>query len=134
MNEILEYALEGAKWLGVGGGVYLTALLGHSIYEGGLFHEKIRSWNQIRKTINEEAIKLDLNPSNIDIEDRRLTGARKSEDKMYIGFRCEGGITLPEIRHELYHLKTGKENYGIIKYLFVEEPRAQLYSIYGIKL
>jgi len=39
--EIIEYAAEGMKWIAIGGGAYIGAIMGSNILTCTLFHKKL---------------------------------------------------------------------------------------------
>ena len=127
----------------VGGlSLYFFTLLG--IQEAAnlsLFQEKIKSRAELEMIGKEEAGKLGLEKYAIEyIYDDKETSMRKytDEGKYKLGM-TKFMATRKNVKHELYHLlkdvegeKNAKPNFP--RYFFVQEPRATLYGIFGIKL
>jgi|SRR3989338_10901740 len=143
-NEISEYAREGMKWLILGGGSYIGALLVCQVYDCWPFQRKIESQEELNVVVQEEAEKLGLDSSKIDAIYNGITnGVRKNEERWELQLEGAWHSTRNAIRHELYHIAKGHcENrlinknrlLDVLDYLFREEPQATLYGTFGIKL
>lgn len=142
-KQLLDYSLEGIKWLGLGIGVgYPTLILSPTVL--CVLSRKIRNQKELDLAIEEESKKLGLE------------GVRgiyipwfdeSSTSKSYI---ADDGIptiitnnffgSKSTVRHELYHLyKHAKKKFKSrlskrLYYFLVGEPQACLYQLTGIKL
>jgi len=136
-NEVFEYVTEGMKWLAIGGGSYLAAMIGTEVFSTTLFHKKIESQEQLDLIVDEEARKLGLDPLKIDTKYNGETdGSRKNGERYDLHLKGDSFSTRSTVRHELYHIlrDCDRGDPKLLNYLFVAEPRAKLYELTGIKL
>jgi hypothetical protein len=103
------------------------------------FQKKIKSKEELENIVKEEAEKLKLDSSKIDINyGSTKFSATKVGDRYKLSLKKGGFLaTRKLVRHELYHmLKDCDKEDGIteINYQFIAEPRALIYGAFGIKL
>jgi hypothetical protein len=120
--------------------LYMFTLLGvQGLTNLSLFHEKIKSQKELEIVVKEEAEKLGLGNYKIKIiYDDKETSMRKKEGKYELGV-TKTLATRKNVKHELYHLLKdvdGEKNShpDFVRYFFIQEPRATLYGIFGIKI
>ena len=150
MSEILQTI---AAYAGIALGSYTALMIGAQLI-GSLASEKIKSQEHLDKIVEEEAKKLDMDPSLVvgifySSDDKRILGARCYEEdfdfeehtipmkvvEIQQGWDASRGT----VKHELYHLKKHfplPENKALrfLRAFFYEEPTATLYSITGVEL
>jgi len=135
--EIFEYATEGLKWLVLGGGSYVALMLGSEFLSTTLFHKKIQSQKELDTIVEEEAHKLGLDPAIIDAEYNGMTdGVIKICGRYELDLQREFYKTRSTVRHELYHIYRGdcEQELNALRYIFIQEPRAKIYELTGLKL
>jgi hypothetical protein len=148
-KDILEYAVEGIKWLAIGGGAYFGTLAGCQISTFTPHQEEIKSQEELEKVVKEKAEKLGLDSSKIYpiyYGYYNKTGILKEGERYEMHFVADG-FTRTEgvIDHELCHYangdcdrakdyydRTGRSNF--LHSWLIEEPRATLYGTFGIKI
>ena len=144
-NDILETIGEGAKWLAIGGGSYIGALMVFPLITD-LFSDKIKTQEQLEKILKEEKIKLRINEEVRGHLSDRLDGhVHYAKNDLMWGtphIICVGGsrATRACVKHELYHIKkqhwNKPQNYLLngLDSWFRREPQAVAYEIFGLKL
>ncbi|MEK6817681.1 MAG: hypothetical protein AABX80_02660 [Nanoarchaeota archaeon] len=134
INKILEYG----KASLVASVLYATAILGIQVIPQE-FSPKINKIN-LEQILNEERKRAGINDTtkiNVQLsnEEEEVSYAQKINNGEY-------KIVLPKIsanknvlRHELYHIADGHcdEEFTNLKYFFIHEPQATIYSITGLK-
>lgn len=93
------------------------------------------SKEEIDHAIKEEAAKIGLDASNIDViyDYGRLPYVTKKENRILMNLSTENLRSRAIIRHELAHAKNDNLSGRSLHYFFVDEPRAALYETFGIK-
>lgn len=138
LKEIGHFALEGAKWISICGGVYFATLFACQFSTTKTFQKKIESKKELEETVKERAKKIGVDSSKIDvIYPSDSTYVTKDKDGRFKMNFWEGGVfnTVKNIDHELYHiLNCDDKPTTFFKRWFWEEPRATLYGTFGIKL
>ena len=139
-SDIFEYANEGMKWLVLGGGTYMVSLatLIGSTGVCATFSQKIKTQEELVSIVNEEAKRLGVDKSIVSTlhDELEACSGKREDDSLYVlhvgGFLAKRNV----VRHELYHIYKGDcdKKYNLLRYLFIEEPRAILYDTFGIKL
>ena len=68
--------------------------------------------------------------------EKEVSQAIKISEKEYEIFLFNDGRNLGTLRHELYHIADGHcdKPYNSLKYFFIQEPKATIYQLTGIKL
>ena len=138
-NEIFEYVTEGMKWLAVGGGSYLGALVGsQAFFQTALFRKKIQSQEELDVIVDEEARKLNLDPTLIDAKyNGESAFVSKNGERYDLHLTGNWTSTRQTVKHELYHIlkdcSKGREA-TLPYYLFIAEPRATLYGCFNIRI
>lgn len=105
---------------------------------------KITSQKQLEQLIKQERSKIDsTNNSKIEgflVKDKSIVRrSTKISDNSYTIKLNKNYANLPILRHELYHILDGhfEKNKNFpkdIKYFFIDEPQATIYSTTGLKL
>jgi hypothetical protein len=149
--QIEEIVINGTAALGAGlitTAAYLSALASAGIVADLVnFKNRIKSEDDLRTVVYEEAAKLGIDYSIIDQvrhtrgSDGHILGmvSQKSNGKWDVlipgGIFCSKNI----VRHELSHIKNDECKYqrkgiipGLLHYFFLGEPRAVLYGALGI--
>ena len=136
-----------------------TFLVANAIYFGGFliganvihraFSPSIKTQSELELKLEEERKRLGIKDNiiiraNLSSNPDDNSYAKKLEDNVYeINLEPEVGHNLDVLRHELYHIadghcddgeKVSDSFIGGLKYLYIYEPQAVLYSISGIKL
>ncbi|MEX2016859.1 MAG: hypothetical protein WD876_00080 [Candidatus Pacearchaeota archaeon] len=137
-DEITDTLMEGAKWLAVGGASYLLCFSALGLASKLLKKDEIKDEKHLREMLKEEAPKLGLNPDNIRARFGQTTFTDSAEGSSFSDGSHEiilnyKGRNRSSLQHELYHIY--KKDSGIgFGYFFVQEPRAVMYEVFGIKL
>ena len=137
MNDIIKTSIDIANY-GINAFFgYFALLIIFSLFGTTMFNKKIQSQEELDKIVDEEARKLGLDPDKIDAKYfGQTTGAEKVGERYELHLGKELLKTRNSVRHELYHIKRdcdrGKP--PLWKYLFVAEPRAELYATLGWRL
>ena len=137
LMESFGYLAEGIKGLIVGGVGYFGILAVMSIVQD--IGKRIKSQEELEKIVEEEAIKLGLDPSKIDSKyEGEITGARKNEKgyDLHTNNFYSGNVTRGAIRHELYHILKDCDTTHptFFRRWFMGEPKAILYGAFKIKI
>ena len=118
-------------------GLYCLMLAGtQGISE--LFSSKINNQN-LEQILKIEKRRVGLNEDRIIYvrisknEDETSAAQKLNENKYQIVL--SPNPSLNTLRHELYHISDGHcdKPYNLLKYLFIQEPQATIYSITGLK-
>lgn len=106
------------------------------------FSPTIKSEQHLRNIVSKEAKKLGLDSEEIEVNYRshpkypETSCAERRDGKLALWMHPQA--TEKIVRHELYHihkdLRMGAKKPGLLKYLFICEPRADLYGALGIRL
>jgi len=145
-EDIFNIIGEGAKWLGIGGGSYMGALMGTSLI--GLFYrDRITNTEQLEKILQEEKEKLGINEEVRGHLSEDFEGHVHYAQNDFLGGTPHiisiGGILARRnvVKHELYHIKKQHWNnrpknslLNMLDYLFRREPQAIAYGTFGLKL
>jgi len=91
------------------------------------FSSEVIPFEDLESTLEKECENLDIEIPEVDIQ---YHINQVFNNRLYIN---PDTITLPKLKHELYHIKK-KDSGSLLKYLLVEEPRATLYGCFNIKL
>jgi len=142
-NEIFEYVTEGMKWLLIGGGTYITTLVGLNGIPR-LFSEKIHSQEDLDRIIAEETEKLGMTITVISkFHEDWEARATKLDNGTYEVHLGGFSARRSSVRHELYHIHKEHHEHpwrnsnGLIRtlnYLLREEPQAIAYEVFRLKL
>lgn len=102
------------------------------------FQKKITSKAELGRIVKEEAEKLGLDISKIDIKHKKYGFSAIKEGERYtVNLRgLDYLATRKLIKHELCHVleDCDKEDTDKMYYTFIAEPRASLYATFGIKI
>lgn len=110
------------------------------------FSPRIENERHLQDVVNREAPKLGLEPKEISVNyeahpRRPNTSCAGRNKDGELAVWMHPSATEKQVKHELYHLfrDCKKEEkripvLGILKYIFISEPRADLYGALGIKL
>jgi hypothetical protein len=144
MKDILDYVNEGMKLLALGMSVPVGLLLSSYILNQPAFQKKIRSKEELEIVLQEEADKLGLDRSKIDIRyNTDSFGSRKVDERYRLDLRDNSLLkdgdwfaTRRLIKHELWHIKKDcdKGDPKLLNYYLIAEPRAMIYEAWGLKL
>ena len=141
LNEIVDQMTAGVwttiKWSAISGGGYFGILLGCQIFCGWPFRKKIESRKELETVLQEEAEKLGLDLSSIDLDySKKNIGCKKNGERYTLYLEDSWLFTRNVIKHEFYHIlkDCDKGNPTLFRYLFLAEPRATLYGLFGIRL
>ncbi|MAH32816.1 hypothetical protein CL615_00310 [archaeon] len=139
-NEILNYTIEGIKWLAIGGASTYVGLL-ISCPVSMLFAEKIKEQKRLDVLVKKESDKLGLKGVKGILCDEYLGGGAYHENGNPIVELGGIGANRSTLRHELYHHFTGDSKHSMknkwlkeARYMLIVEPRAWLYQSTGIKV
>lgn len=102
---------------------------------------RIKTQQELVEIIKEEANKLDLNREVVGkLENKNLAHSLLTNDTIFL-IMGGSGANSKYVRHELYHwYREGFDDprlgtfEGELKYWFVEEPSAIIYSLTGLKI
>lgn len=145
LKKYAKRVLKCAKWL-VSGMVAYTfmhtaAMCSIKASSETKFTKRIETKKELAQVVKEEAEKLGLNPSNITAELGNYTSyAQKTgSEYYYINIHYPTHAYRPIVKHELYHIHKGDCEDGLyglrfLEYFFIEEPRANLYEAFDIRL
>jgi len=147
-KNLLDYLTEGLKWSGIVTGGYFSLLFASGIFGKMPWYTRINSQEELEYVVAEECKKLGLNKKEIDVfyDKYNVNCAGKRDGRLSLNISSFLRPTKHAVRHELCHLvkdcdkfeKFIKDNKRTMKgwlyYLFVAEPRAELYATFGIKL
>jgi hypothetical protein len=141
-TDILNYIGEGGKWLVIGGagvmGYYYTLWGLQFLSAISPFNEKIKSKEHLERVVGEEAKKLGLDSSKIDVKYSYLGDTycdKKKEGHVLVidsGLNCTRG----SVKHELCHINNRdceRKKEKDLYYYLVAEPRAILYEVFGLR-
>lgn len=148
--EILDYITGGINFIAIAGLGVSVAYLSSMLLLSDLHHypknQRIKTQEELEKVVKEEAEKLNIDFNKIKVnfygENMNLfisggTYAQKKGNFYELHFDGENSVTIRVVRHELYHVfkkDCDRDKKSLIYYLFVAEPRASLYGVFGIKL
>mgnify|MGYP003972140593 CR=1 FL=1 len=130
--------------IGVGMISYISTLF--SLSFPSYFTQKIRSQNELENVVNEEALLLGLDPKKIKCNYNEFTlfnfnnGCENFVQQKKNHYQLQVSKSFLDsnratVRHELYHIKKGDlKNNSMLKYYFINEPRAILYGSFKIQL
>ncbi|MBI2632350.1 hypothetical protein HYW75_05075 [Candidatus Pacearchaeota archaeon] len=138
--EILNYMVGGFFLLSFSFVSYFIGLNACQYLGRILYPSRIVSYRELEDIVAFEALKLGINPKNIDVKlnENEITGVKKTKGRYDMSFR-----NIPKdisvIRHELYHVlkdcdKFEDRKIDYLYFLFIAEPRATLYGTFGIKI
>ena len=118
----------------IGIGVYSSLNVLSGIIDSAPFRRKIETQQELDLIVEEEAIKLGLDPTKIDAflnADRN--SASKTEDRYALTLKAGRTATRNTVRHELCHILEDCDSHtNFLYYLVIAEPRANLYATLGI--
>ncbi len=124
----------------VGVGIYSLALAGSQ----GIHQElspKIENQVSLKKILEKERKQAGIKEDEIihvtiSKNEKESSYSIKISEKEYEIFLFNYGRNLGVLRHELYHIADGHcdKPYNFLKYFFIQEPKATIYQITGLKL
>ena len=136
LGEIINTGKQVTEWVLLGGASYILADLFIASIGLTLKRKKINSKQEATALLEERAKKLSLNPSLIRIKLRKKE--RGDANRRFGGYDIEigEGESVFTLDHELYHIYRGdtEKDRTFFRYHFVQEPRADLYALTGIRL
>lgn len=131
IGKAIVYAITGAP--------VLTSLflMGCNIAHLPPFQKKITSRAELERVVKEEAEKLGLDSSKIDLKyDEQRFSSEKVGDRYNLHLQRGNFLATKKIvKHELCHIKEDCDKpITEFYYNFIAEPRATLYGTFGIKI
>ena len=144
--EIFEQASNVMKWVALGGLGYIGVLSLVQVLGILPFQNQVTSSKELELVIQEEAEKLGIDFNRIRIvNNRKCPEVSKREDHYELSIDIYSIFcTRRVIRHELYHIFRGDcekfDNQSNLPnvlnpyYLFVAEPKATIYGLFGVKI
>lgn len=139
INSIVEYV--GLGFIGI---CVAYAMFNIGLACSYMFSERIKSQEELDRVVEEEALKLGLDPSEILAIYNYLTtasGQQEGTGKYFLTLTIPSSLR-SAVRHELWHIARGDIDYTIentgfkfeLRKRFIIEPRAHLYALFGIRL